>query len=159
MKGLFDMFNVECFIIESLVKFRGLSYDVSARLWYESETRKGFKSRENFLNANVVYKRFLKEVEIYPKRVLLKERLNVKSANFTETVRTLVPTVWELEKYIESVGKDFINYMSEFNLWNLFSDGDFVWCLMHADIEELIHFFGVGLSEGEKNDIISRYYC
>lgn len=66
-------------------------------------------------------------------------------------------TIDFLKKGLDLIGKNFTEYMCINELWHLFDDKYFILGVMHVSLTELLDYFGVGLTEEEKNDIISRY--
>lgn len=62
-----------------------------------------------------------------------------------------------LKENLELQGKNFVEYMCINSLWHLFDDKYLMFGLMDSDIKELFDIFGVGLTEVERDDIISRY--
>lgn len=62
-----------------------------------------------------------------------------------------------LTENLELQGKIFVEYMCTNSLWHLLDDKYLMFGLMNSDVKELLEIFGVGMTEVEKNDIISRY--
>lgn len=66
-------------------------------------------------------------------------------------------TLISLKEILSWVGKDLVEYMDENNLWVLFDDSDLMVGTMNSGLEDTLVFFGGGLSEDEKCEIVSRY--
>lgn len=80
---------------------------------------------------------------------------NVKISDVTKITVSILSF---LEENISFIGKDFIDYMNQNDLWVLLDDSGLLKGLMCSDLNEILDFFGTGLSEDEKNTIMSRYY-
>lgn len=61
----------------------------------------------------------------------------------------------ELDEALKVVGRNLVEYMNENDLWKLLDDEVVIFTLIETGIKEDMELFGGGLSEDERNKIIS----